>query len=192
MLAMPFDRLLLIEDLQPVFKPFPHRGRFRRMFVAPTPTARTPPTGGAYKIPDGYQSELTFASSPGAWFWEIDPKPPAIDGGEPIDTTTMLNSAWRTMSPQSLKKLDNIALKAAYDPDLINSLVSVLINNPADTITIRFPDHSTWAMYGYLQKWEPDALQIGKMPTATMTVVVTNYDSVNRVEAGPVFTAAGT
>lgn len=160
--------------------------------AAPPVTVRVVPGAGSYKIPDGFKSEITFASSPGAYFWEIDPKPPAIDGGEAIDTTTQLNVAWRTMAPQSLKKLDSIPIKVAYDPDIINPLLTVLINNRFDSVTIRFPTNDMQAFWGYMQKWDPEPLEIGKMPMATMTVVPTNFDVANQVEAGPIYQPAGT
>ena len=161
--------------------------------AAPPINSRVAPSEtGAYKVPDGFQCVIALASAPGVWFWEIDPKPPAIDGGEPIDTTTMLNTAWRTMSPQSLKKLDNLVVKCAYDPDVWNTFVNTSINDRFDSVTVTYPTADKLAMWAYCQKWDPDAFEIGKMPTGTLTIVITNFDVVNQIEAGPVYQSAGT
>jgi hypothetical protein len=160
--------------------------------LAPTPVARSIPSGGAYKVPDGYRTTITLTQEPGIWFWEVEVKPMVLDGGEPIETTTMLNAAWRTMAPQSLKKLDVLTIKVAYDPDVTNNLIQTAINNRFDTVTITYPTNDTLAFYGYVQKWDADPMVVGKMPTATITIVPTNFDAANQVEAGPVYHSAGT
>lgn len=160
--------------------------------AAPTPVSRTPPGAGSYKVPEGFKCTITLTDSPGVWFWEIDPKPPALDGGEGIDTTTQLNTKWHTMSPQTLFKLDNITVKVAYDPDVWNTMIQQAMNNRFDTVTITYPTNDKLAFYGCVIKWEPEAFEIGKMPTATLTILVTNFDAANQIEAGPVYQSAGT
>lgn len=159
----------------------------------PTPTARGALTG--YKMPDGYQSYVTFASNPTITLWEKAVKPPGIDGGEPIDTTTMHNIKWRTFSPRSLLKLDPITFTCAYDPDAVwNSTTGVvhLCDLKNDTITVLYPEGSTVCFYGFLQKFEPAELKEGEFPEATATIMPTNWDNAGQSEQGPVFSPSGT
>jgi len=142
-------------------------------------------------MPDGFRSLVTFASNPSIQLWERQIKPPGIDGGEGIDTTTMHNVAWRTRQPRKLKTLDPSTFMAAYDPDVIPSLYGQI--NRQDTITFTFPDGSTLCFFGFLQKFEPGELREGEFPDATCTFVPTNQDLTTGVEQAPVFTpAAGT
>lgn len=157
--------------------------------AAPSPTTRQTPAG--IVLPDGYQSLVTFATDPDVSVWEKGITPPGIDGGEPIEQTTMHNADWRTFAPRSLKTLTPHTFMCAYDPDAFNQLYA-LVNVPT-TVTVRFGDGSTLAFYGFLQKFEPAELVEGTQPEATVTVVPTNYDHVNKVEAAPVLTSvAGT
>lgn len=160
--------------------------------AAPTPTTRGTPSGAF--LPDGYQALLTFASLPTASFWEKTVQPPGIDGGEPIDTTTMQNTEWRTMFPRSLKTLTPFTVKAAYDPLFFAGIQMLsLVNRRNDTVTVRWGDGSTLACFAYLQKMDPDPLEEGKQPEITLTIVPTNYDYANKVVASPVQTnVAGT
>jgi hypothetical protein len=155
----------------------------------PTPSVRQTPTGR--RIPDGFVTKITFASQPALGVWEVKVKPSGTDGGELIDITTMFNTKWRTMYPQSLQKSDEITFQAAIDPDAITVLDNSLVNHP-DTITESLPDGSTEAFYGVLRKWEPSEWAIGEFPLVTLTVGIMNYDTIANLEQGPVLTQAGT
>ncbi len=157
--------------------------------AAPVPSTRQTPVG--IKLKDGYSSLVTFATDPDVSLWEKRITPPGIDGGEAIEQTTMHNTAWRTFAPRGLKTLTEFTFTAAYDPDAINQLYALV--NVETTVTVRFPDGSTLAFYGYLQKMEPEELTEGEQPELTVTVTPTNFDHVNKVEAAPVLTSvAGT
>lgn len=149
--------------------------------AAPTPTARETPTG--LKLKDGFSSLVTITSLPNISLWEVSAKPPGLDGGDAINTTTMHNTTYRTMAPRALKTLTESTFKAAYDPGVISTLVGLI--NVETTFTQDFADGSTWAYYGYLKAFEPDELVEGTMPLATVTVVPTNWDPSGQVEAGP-------
>jgi hypothetical protein len=149
--------------------------------AAPTPTARISPTG--IKLKDGYQALITFAVDPDCALWEKTVKPPGIDGGDPIEQTTMHNITWRTRAPRSLKTLTEGSFKAAYDPICYTQLLTIV--NVETTITVEFADGSTVAFYGFLQNFDPDELVEGTQPEATCTICPTNFDHVNKVEAGP-------
>lgn len=153
--------------------------------AAPVAVVRQMPSG--YKMPDGYQSEITFQNQPAVQLWEKQIKPPGVDGGEKIDTSTLLNTAWRTASPRHLKTLSDMSCQFAYDPDVLPVIYGLI--NQEQSITVLFPDGSTLAFWGFLQKFEPGELKEGEFPMAAGTVAVTNWDPTNRVEAGPVFSA---
>lgn len=157
--------------------------------AAPTPTARGTPAG--IKLKDGYSSKLTFAANATLSIWEKMPKPAGMDGGDPIDQTTMHNVAWRTAAARSLKTLTPFTCKFAYDPNCYSQLNSLI--NVETTVTQSFGDGSTVCYFGFLQKVEFDELQEGKQPEGTATICPTNFDPVGKVEAGPVIVSvAGT
>lgn len=152
--------------------------------AAPTPSVRGTP--GGIRLDDGFSSKIAFASDLTIEFWEKTVKPPGLDGGEKIDTMTMHNVTYRTFGPRQLKTLTDLTIKAAYDPIVYQSILALI--NVRTTITILFPDGSTLAFYGFLQKFEPDDLEEGKQPEATLTITPTNYDPVGHVEAAAVLT----
>lgn len=154
-----------------------------------TVTARVAP--GGFRLDDGYQALVAFAGNPNAVFFEIEVGQPGFDGGDPINTTTQHNTTVRTFAPRSLVTATPFTIKAAYDPCLGQEVISQMANVP-DAITIHYPDGSTQAFWGYLQKVEFDPMVEGTMPTATLTIVPTNFDPVNCVESLPVFVCAGT
>ena len=157
--------------------------------AAPTPTPRVIPVG--FKQPDGFKTLITLSSNPAIQLWEKTVKPPGIDGGEKIDTTTMLNTTWRTFAQRQLRTLVDSTAACAYDPDVFTALVAEV--NLPQTITITFPDKSTLAFYGFMQKAEAQENKEGEMPMVDVTITPTNWDYVNGVEAAPTFTpAAGT
>lgn len=65
--------------------------------------------------------------------------------------------------------------------------------NVEQTITITFPDGSTLAFYGFMKSFEPDNLEEGTFPIATVAFVPTNADPTTGDEEAPVLTSvAGT
>ena len=116
--------------------------------------------------------------------------PPGIDGGDAVETSTMHNETWRTMSPRHLKTMTDATLTAAYDPAVYDQIVALC--NVHTTITIFFPDGSTLAFYGFLRLFEAQEAEEGSMPQCTVTITPTNTDPAG-LEAGPVMTSvAGT
>lgn len=157
--------------------------------AAPSTTARTTPAG--IKLRDGYQTLIAFAAAPALSIWEIGIKPPGVDGGAPIDQTTQQNTLWRTSTSRSLITLTPISGTGGYDPNLYNTILSII--NHEGSITIHYPDLSTLDFYGYLQKVDFGELKEGERPTVSFEIIPTNYDPVNHVEAAPVLTSvAGT
>lgn len=157
--------------------------------MPPSPTARQTPAG--IKLEDGHSTIITLAADPDVSLWEKSVTPPGIDGGDAVEQTTMHNVTWRPMAPRRLKTLTEMTFTAAYDPDAYNQLVGLI--NVETTVTVRFPDGSTLAFYGYLKSFEPQELSEGEQPEANCSIVPTNADPVTGAEAGPVLTsAAGT
>lgn len=149
-------------------------------------------TGSFFKLPDGFSTQISIASEPTIGLWERAITPPAWDGGEPIDTTTMRNKTWRTKHARHLISMGNMTIQCAYDPNVLNSIQTML--NVGTTITIFFPPShegttvgDTLAFFGYLQKFEQEALKEGELPLANVTIAVTNQDSTS-AEQSPVWT----
>ncbi len=157
--------------------------------AAPDTTARVTPDG--IKLDDGFSTQIAFALDADIAFWEKNVQPPGLDGGDAIETTTMHNTAWRTMAPRSLTTMTECTVTAAYDPDLYDEILAII--NVRGSITVHFPDGSTLDFFGYLRLFEPQDMEEGAQPEANITIQPTNYDPVNNVEAPPVMTeVAGT
>lgn len=157
--------------------------------AAPTPTVRGTPAG--LRLKNGHSTKITFNRFPTVQFWEETVQPPGVDGGDAIETTTMHNTAWRTNAPRNLKTLTPGNVKASYDPTVFNTIVNSMINIE-DTITVTFPDGSTLAFFGYLQKFEPAELKQGEQPEATISFVPTNMDATGAEQAPVLTSVAGT
>ncbi len=152
------------------------------MGSAPTAVARGTPEGIFLK--DGYQTLVTIGNDATLEIWEKSVTPPGLDGGEPVETSTMHNTTYRTMGSRTLITLTPITFTAAYDPEMYDTLLAVI--NAETTITVTFPDGSTLAFYGYVQKVEPGELVDGTQPEVTVTVQPTNQDPTDRSEQAPV------
>lgn len=155
--------------------------------AAPTPTARLAPPG--LKMTDPFPTTIAIKDYANINLWETSIKPPGVDGGEGISTTTMLNEVWHTMSPRVLKKMTEASGKYAYDPAVLPNIVACI--NVVKEITVHFPSGKTWCFWGYLQKFLPgENAQMGSMPEADCTFIVTNEDPNTLTEEGPVYAAA--
>lgn len=153
--------------------------------AAPTPTTRATPAG--IMLRDGFSSKVTIGIDPDISVWEKTAKPPGIDGGDAVDQTTMHNTDYTTSAPQYLKTLTESTFKFSYDPAIYTQLMAVI--NVRTTITQSFRDGTTVAYYGFVQKAEFDELVRGTQPEGTMTIMPTNWDHINSVEAGPTVTS---
>lgn len=152
-------------------------------------TARQTPVG--IKMKDGYQSLIAFAADPDVSFWEKSVTPPGMDGGEPVDNTTMHNTTMRTMGPRSLKTATPSSVTAAYDPVVYDQIIALI--NVEGLVTIHFPNGDTLDFYGYLKSFTPGELVEGEQPEATIEVVPTNVNPSTGAEHTPNYiTAAGT
>lgn len=153
------------------------------LWTAPSPTARGTPSDNR-QLPDGYQSKITFANNATISLFEKTTRPPGMDNGEAIDQTTMFNTKYRTFKLRQLITCTPVSYKVAYNPTGINDLYNQV--GVETTITQSFYDGSTVAYYGGVTKFEPDEMEEGKLPMATVTITPTNRDPSSGAEAGPV------
>ncbi len=133
-------------------------------------------------LDDGF-STLVSLPSAGVTFKEKTVQPPGLDGGDAIETSTMRNTALRTMAPRSLYTLTDSPIVVAYDVDVYDVIKTNI--NLNQEIVITFPDSKTLTFFGFLRTFEPDALEEGTQPEATITITPTNVD-LTGAEIAPV------
>ena len=139
------------------------------------------------RIDDGHSTTITFATADTVLLWEKEVTPPGMEGGGANDTTTMLNTSWRTKAPKKLVSLTDASMTVAYDPAFLDDVLSMVNINQLCTIT--FPDGSSWDFWGWLDTFTPNANVEGEQPTAACTVIPSNQNS-SGTEVAPVFNAA--
>lgn len=135
---------------------------------------------------DGFSTVYSFADDSVVQFKEKEVTPPGVSAGGVIDTTTMQNAAWRTMTPKQLKTLTEASAVVVYDPAFLDEAISMVGSN--QLITITFPDLSTWVFWGVLDEFTPGANVEGEQPTADITIIPTNTNDLG-AEVPPAFTA---
>ena len=157
--------------------------------TAPVVTARQAPTG--IRLDDGHPTFFAFAADPDVSFWEKTVTPPGMDGGDPVDIVTMHNVRWRTKGSRQLMDLTDCSATVAYDPIIYEQALALV--NVETSITIHFPDGTTYSFYGFLRTFEPQEINEGEQPEANITITPTNKDPVTGEEEDPVLVnAAGT
>lgn len=132
---------------------------------------------------DGYPTTIAFEDDSDVQLEVKELTLPGIDGGGPIDITTMSNSAWRTMAPKSLKTTLPLTMVCAWDPALYGEMITMI--NANQQLTVTFPDTSTLVFWGFIDKFEPNANVEGEQPTCNITIQPTNRNDSN-VETAPV------
>ena len=140
------------------------------------------------RLDDGFKTVIGFGTSTVTKLYEKEVQPPGLDGGGEIETSTMRNTTYRTKAAKSLITASEHTFEAAYDPAAYPELIAAL--NVNQLLTITFPDDSTLAYYGYLDKFIPNAHVEGEQPTATCTIVPTNVHSGTGAETAPAYAAA--
>lgn len=157
--------------------------------AAPVADTRQTPTG--IEMCDGYQALVTLENEPDIELWEREITPPGGDTGGPIERHTHQNTRYRTKCAKSLLTMTDMTVVAGYDPGVITKLIAQAGVN--QVITVRYYDGSTYAFYGFIDKWSFSSLSEGTKPEVTLTIVESDYDPVNKVEAGPtIVSVAGT
>lgn len=141
---------------------------------------------------DGYQTLISFSLSNSGVLMsdlmeEMTTTPPGVDGGGPIDQTSMRNELYRTMAPKSLKTLLESTVSVKYDPAIYDEILATVNQNQA--ITITFPDASTIVFWGWINTFVPNGNSEGNLPLADMSVEPSNLDA-DDAEIAPAFSAA--
>lgn len=137
---------------------------------------------------DGFKTLITFSNNPSAEVYEKQVTPPGVDGGAPIDTTTMRNTSWRTFFSRSLKTLSALSLNGAYTTKGVYTHLLVMVNQN-QLITVTFADGSTVAFWGFIQTVTPGAATEGEQPTVDITIAPTNRNNSNQ-EVAPEYLSA--
>lgn len=157
--------------------------------MPPTTTTRQTPSG--IKLDDGFPTKIACAADPDFSMWEKSVKPPGLDGGDQIDTTTMFNATYRTFAPRQLKTMTECSGSSAYDPVVYTQGLALI--NVETSWTVRFADGSTLSFFGFLKSLELNELEEGTQPELTYTIVPTNQDPTTGAEAAAVLASvAGT
>jgi len=157
--------------------------------TAPSAIVRGTPAG--IQLEEGFSATLAMENLTTISFWEKTMGAPAIEGGDPIDQSTMHNTTWMTQLPPTLLKLESFTLTAAYDPNLISQAIAQ--KNVNQTLTVTWPDGSTLSFYGWLRKTEFADMSHGTLPEVTITLEASNIDPTTMTEEAPVYVdVAGT
>lgn len=134
---------------------------------------------------DGFQTLISFSFSGVLFIRAREVKPPELDLGGEIDTTVMNNTKFRTSAPKSLIKVGAISAQCQWDPFVYQQLLLQL--GIRQTITVRFPDSSTIAFSGFVNKFTPASMKEGDFPLAELEMMVTSRN-VAGLEIRPVST----
>lgn len=158
--------------------------------MPPVSTTRQTPAG--IRLPTGFSTKLAFNRDADASFWESlegGVGIPGVDGGDPIDISTMHQVAWRVMTARVLKTLTPFTVVAGFDPKIygVSDMRENLVNQNG-SVTSHFPDGSKLDYFAFLRGWDSPSNSESNMPVITLNVVPTNYDNVTRTEASPVLT----
>ena len=140
------------------------------------------------RLDDGFSTTIGFADLPAVKFYEKTITPPGVSGGGENDTTTMLNTTWRTKAPKKLKSLTTSSITVAYDAAVYDDIVGANGINNNQLITITYPDASTFAFYGWIDEFTQNEITEGEQPTAECTIICSNQTDAG-VETAPVYTA---
>lgn len=138
------------------------------------------------RLDDGFSTIIELANLPAVKFFEKEVTPPGITAGGPIDTTTMRNTAYRTMSPRQLKSLTKCTATVAYATEALEQVWAQIGVNQLVTVTL--PDGSTIEFWGWIEEFTPGNHTEGAQPTAALTIQPSNRDA-DGAEVAPAYTS---
>lgn len=133
-------------------------------------------------LKDGFSTSVAFENAPDLLLWAKTVKPPGLTGGGSIATHTMESTRIRTKAPKQLLEITDGEMKAAYDPAVLDQLYAQM--QVLQIITITFSDNSTWAVWGWLEEFQPDEITEGEQPTASVKFCCSGEDA-DCVETAP-------
>lgn len=126
-------------------------------------------------IRDGFSTVVNFSVGANIQLYEREVTPPGVDGGGPIDITTMLNEVVHTKAPKQLWTLDNMTGSFAYLPVAYPQFMDIV--NVLQAIEVVFADLTTLVFWGWLDKFKPGPNKIGELPLAEVTIVPSLMDN---------------
>jgi len=156
--------------------------------AAPSVQTRGTPAGSRLKR--GWRSKFTFGLATTLPIWEFEIQLFEVDGGPPIPLSTFFNSVFHTKAPQALLDFTQLKVKGLYDPDIwkdANGYKTIL--NIEQACTLLWPTTGTLSFFGFPTKMRFTTLMVQQTeaPAVEFDVEVSNWDPVNRVEAGPAY-----
>ncbi len=133
---------------------------------------------------DGYPITLSLGTS--GLVCEIEVTPPAIEGGV-IPQDCMRSGTTAISWPKSRKKYLPLTVMASWDPDVYGQNLGVVggtaaIINLNQSMTLTFPGGRVLSFWATITKFEPAAMKEGERPTATVTIELTNMNSLGNVQ----------
>lgn len=152
--------------------------------AAPATTVRATPN--QVMLHEGYPIKVAFARASNICFEEIEVQPMSLKS-DPINTTTQFNTLLDSKDAPAVGEAGDIVLTVSYAAEAWSDIWTKLFLQNG-SVTVRYPDGTTIDFYGYLGVFEPQAQKRKEMPTAKITIVVTNWDPVNKVRVNPVET----
>lgn len=149
-------------------------------------------TPAGVRIRNGHSTRFALANAPTISLWIVSLTPPGVEGGELIPTTTMHNTALRTMAAQSLKTMTPMTMRCAYNAAVIDNLFAQVNNEQSGTL--HFSQSSgSWDFFCAITNFAPDEIVENAMPLASVTIGLTNTDPLTGAETSPDYrTASGT
>ena len=134
----------------------------------------------------GFGCRITFGTTTGLSFEEIDTAEPGLDGGDPIEIKHNAKTTYVEKFPKALSELTNGSASVTYDPSTVATVLSAI--NVEQTITHTFKDGDSIAYYGYLKSWVPTGKNDDGQPTADIELVPCGINS-GGTEAGLTYTS---
>jgi hypothetical protein len=125
-------------------------------------------------LKDGFSTRVEFANAPDIALWTKTVKPPGLTGGGHIPTHTMESTRLRTKAPKALLEITDGEMKAAYSPAVLPQIIAQM--QEVQEITITFADDSSWTVWGWIDEFQPDEVQEGEQPTASVKFICAGED----------------
>jgi hypothetical protein len=119
----------------------------------------------------GYGITITFAS--GFLAEILDVKPPA-HSRESVELTHAGTTKAKEFEPEKLYDAGEMSVDIAFDPS-----VSPPIDADPETVTITYPDGSTWAFEGFMTNYEPSVPIGAEQATASVTIKVSGEVTIS-------------
>jgi len=117
----------------------------------------------------GFGTRITFSTSTTVVFKEKSVTLPGLEGGEPVETTTNANTAYKSFTPQDLVKLSDAGAVVTYDVSTIAAIKAAI--NINQVVTFTFADGSKWAVQGMLTEFIVNEDSPTDQPTANIKIV---------------------